>query len=84
MGRVGNAEQRAVGLEGVLFWAAVCFFSGTTTVVNILVAQDYGAGKKDLAQYVRTGFTLVLPMSLAISLIFPFIPNGLELMHVTD
>jgi MATE family, multidrug efflux pump len=84
MGRVGNAEQGAVGLGGVLFWAVVCFFAGTLTVVNILVAQDYGAGRDDLARHVRTGLALALPMSLIVLMLAPFVPEGLGLMHVTD
>ncbi len=84
MGRVGNAEQGAVGLGGVLFWAAVCFFAGTMTVVNILVAQDFGAGKRDLARHVRTGLLLVLPMSLMVLALAPLVPEGLTLMRITE
>ena len=84
MGRVGNAEQGAVGLGGVLFWAAICFFAGTMTVVNILVAQDFGAGRGDLARHVRTALILVLPMSLIVLALAPLVPEGLGLMRVTE
>ena len=84
MGRVGNAEQGAVGLGGVFFWTAVCFFAGTLTVVNVLVAQDFGAGQRDLARHVRTGLLLVVPMSAAIVGLACLVPDGLNLMHVTD
>ncbi|MFW5739602.1 MAG: MATE family efflux transporter [Myxococcota bacterium] len=84
MGRVGNAEQGAVGLGGVLFWAAVCFFAGSITVVTILVAQDFGAGRGDLARHVRTGLLLAVPMSAAVLAMSPFVPEGLSLMRVTE
>jgi MATE family multidrug resistance protein len=84
MGRVGNAEQGAVGLGGVFFWAAVCFFAGTMTVVTILVAQDFGAGRGDLARHVRTGLALVIPMSVVVLALTPFVPEGLVVMQVTE
>ena len=84
MGRVGNAEQGAVGLGGVLFWAAVCFFAGTMTVISILVAQDFGAGRTDLARHVRAGLVLVVPMSIAVLAFGPFVADGLAVMSITD
>lgn len=84
MGRVGTAEQGAVGLGGVLFWAVVCFFAGTLTVVNILVAQDFGAGRSNLARHVRAGLSLVVPMTLVILSLAPLVPDALGFMNVTD
>ena len=84
MGRVGNAQQGAVGLGGVLFWAAVCFFAGTITVVSILVAQDFGAGRSDLARHVRAGLLLVVPMSIIVLSMGPFVPEALGCMQVTE
>ncbi|MCU0694232.1 MAG: MATE family efflux transporter, partial [Polyangiaceae bacterium] len=84
MGRVGNAEQGAVVLAGVLVWASVSFFIGTMSVINILVAQDYGAGRQDLARHVRAGLLLALPMSALVIALWPLVPHALTLMHVAD
>ncbi len=84
MGRVGTAEQGAVGLGGVLWWSVLCLFAGTMTVTGILVAQDYGARKPDLALNVRAGLLLVLPMSLIVLALRGAVPIGLRAMHVTD
>jgi len=77
MGRVGTVEQGAVGLAGVLTWALFCFFGGTMNVVNILVAQDDGAGRRDLARHVRTALVVALPMSVALYLLRLLVPDAL-------
>jgi MATE family multidrug resistance protein len=47
VGRVGTAEQGAVGFAGTLLWTAMCLVTGTITAVQIFVAQHCGAGRKD-------------------------------------
>lgn len=83
MGRVGTTEQGAVGLGGVLWWAMMCFFTGTMTVAGIVVAQDFGAKKTDLARHVRAGLLLIVPMSAGIFALRGLAPLALEAMHVT-
>lgn len=46
VGRVGTAEQGAVGLAGTLTWTAICVVTGTITAVQVFVAQHCGAGEK--------------------------------------
>ena len=43
MGRVGTAQQGAVGLGAVMSWTLMSFFNGTITAGNTFVAQFYGA-----------------------------------------
>lgn len=84
MGRVGSAQQGAVGVGGVLTWAATCFFAGTLTLVNVLVAQDFGAGRKDLRRHVATALLLVVPMSVLVLSGLPWINQVLVQMRVTQ
>ncbi len=77
MGHVGTVEQGAVGLGGILTWAVMCFFAGTMTVVNILVAQDYGAGRKDVARHVRTGFVVLVPLACLMLSLWFLVPAAL-------
>jgi putative MATE family efflux protein len=84
MGRVGTVEQGAVGLGGVLWWSMLCLFTGTMTVTGILVAQDFGAERQDIARNVRAGLVLVVPMTLLVLLARGIVPAGLRAMHVTD
>jgi multidrug resistance protein, MATE family len=77
MGRVGTAEQGAVGLGGVLTWSLACFFAGTTTAVNVLVAQDHGAGRKDVRRHVRTGLALMIPLAIAMVCLWSVVPHAL-------
>lgn len=84
MGRLGSAEQGAVGFAGNIGWAVTCFFAGTLTVISVLVAQDFGAGRRDLARHVTTGLLLCIPMSLLLLLAIPWVPEGLDLMRVTE
>ena len=78
MGRVGTAEQGAVGFGGTLVWALYCFFAGTMTVVNIVVAQDHGAGRSDTARHVRTALVLLVPMGMALLALRGIVPAGLR------
>ena len=77
LGHVGTAEQGAVGLGGVLAWALTCFFAGTMSVVNILVAQDFGAGRKDLGRHVHAAVVLVVPMAVAMLGLTAMVPTAL-------
>lgn len=45
MGRVGTAEQGAVGLSMITFWTITSLFVGTVHGVSTFAAQHYGAGK---------------------------------------
>jgi MATE family multidrug resistance protein len=47
VGRVGTAEQGAVGFAGTLVWVFACFVTGTIYAVQIFVAQHCGANQKD-------------------------------------
>lgn len=84
LGHVGTVEQGAVGLGGVLWWAMLCFFCGSMTVVNILIAQDHGAGRRDLGRHVSTGLALILPMTLAIAPLWLIVPQALGWLGATD
>ncbi|MBI5538052.1 MAG: MATE family efflux transporter [Deltaproteobacteria bacterium] len=84
MGHVGTAEQGAVGLGGVLVWALTCFFAGTMSVVNILVAQDFGAGRKDLGRHVRTGLVMIIPMTVAMLALSMLVPQALGWLGCKD
>jgi len=46
VGRVGTAEQGAVGFAGTVAWTALCVVNGTLSAVQIFVAQHCGAGHK--------------------------------------
>ena len=46
VGRVGTAEQGAVGFGGTVAWTTICIVNGTLTAVQIFVAQHWGAGQK--------------------------------------
>ncbi|MCL2823018.1 MAG: MATE family efflux transporter [Polyangiaceae bacterium] len=81
---VGTVEQGAVGLSGIMFWAVACLFAGTMTAISVLVAQDYGAGKSDLARHVRTGLVLVVPMALIMMWIGTLVGDGLVLTNISD
>lgn len=43
MGRVGTAEQGAVGYAAFMFWAVTALFVGTSHGVSTFAAQHYGA-----------------------------------------
>ena len=43
-GRLGTAEQAAVGFCGTLLWSVYSFFLGTLEIVQTFVAQHTGAG----------------------------------------
>lgn len=45
MGWVSTEAQAGLGLGSTLSWAVICFFVGSITAVNTLVAQHYGAGE---------------------------------------
>lgn len=83
MGRVGTAEQGAVGLGGTLTWALMCFFAGTMSVVNILTAHDDGAGRTDQARHVRTGLVLVVPMTAVLLALGLVVHPGLGWLGAT-
>jgi MATE family multidrug resistance protein len=44
VGRLGSAEQGAVGFAGAVVWTLCSFVAGTLTAVQIFVAQHVGAG----------------------------------------
>ncbi|HWN81546.1 MAG TPA: MATE family efflux transporter, partial [Candidatus Udaeobacter sp.] len=44
VGRLGTAEQGAVGFAGAAAWTVCCVVAGTLTAVQIFVAQHVGAG----------------------------------------
>jgi len=46
MGWVSTEAQAGLGLGSTLSWVVICFFFGSITAVNTLVAQHYGAGER--------------------------------------
>ena len=84
MGRLGSAQQGAASFAGNMMWAVTCFFAGTVTVINVLVAQEFGAKAKDIARHLRTGLLIGLPMGFLLWLVVPWIPHILELMSVAS
>ncbi len=76
IGRVGTTEQAAVGLGGFLTWAVISLFAGTMTAVTTFVAQSYGAGRvRELRKWVVAGFLLIVPFSLTIAAVYPFLDD---------
>ena len=74
-GRIGTAEQGAVGLGGMLTWSLCSLFTGTITVVNTFVAQDHGAGRLEhIRRHVNTGLTIVPLFAVLVWAVIPFLP----------
>lgn len=70
VGRVGTAEQGAVGFAGTLVWVSACFVTGTITAVQIFVAQHCGAGEKDrCGEMLWQGIYLSLIASVPVGII---------------
>ena len=70
MGLVGTEAQAAVGLGATVSWALGCFFMGTLTAVNTLVAQRKGAGQDALCgPTVYDGLVVALGASLLLGLV---------------
>ncbi len=68
MGRVGTAEQGAVGLSVVIFWTVISFFVGTEQGVSTFAAQHLGAGKLTLCgRDGWLGLYLALPSALLLA-----------------
>ncbi len=68
MGRIGTAEQGAVGLAMIMFWTVTSLFTGTLQGVSTFAAQHHGA--KDYAQCGRDGWLglyIVLPSAVLLS-----------------
>jgi len=61
-------------------WVACC----TMTIISVLVAQDFGAGRPDIARHVRAGLVFVAPMSLLVFALIPWIPEALSVMHLAE
>jgi MATE family multidrug resistance protein len=51
VGRIGTAEQGAVGFSNTFMWSIWCFFLGTIVLVQTFVAQHTGAGRPDRAAH---------------------------------
>jgi putative MATE family efflux protein len=69
VGRVGTAEQGAVGFAGTVAWTALCVVNGTLTAVQIFVAQHSGAGQKGrcgemLWQGIYLGVLMAVPIGI--------------------
>lgn len=81
MGRVGTPEQGAVGLGALLAFGVAAIFTGTLTVINTFVAQDFGAGRaSDTARHVHAGLILAPLFSIAIWSLLPVLPGLVRLM----
>jgi MATE family multidrug resistance protein len=69
VGRVGTAQQGAVGFAGTVAWTAICIVNGTITAVQIFVAQYKGAGQHGrcgeiLWQGLYFSFAAALPIGI--------------------
>jgi MATE family multidrug resistance protein len=65
VGRIGTAEQGAVGFCGTLIWAVFCFFVGTLEIVQTFVAQHIGAGHhRRAARWATAGNHLAIAFSI--------------------
>jgi MATE family multidrug resistance protein len=51
VGRIGTAEQGAVGFSNTFMWSIWCFFLGTLVLVQTFVAQHTGAGQPNRAAH---------------------------------
>lgn len=66
-GKVGTAEQAAVGFCGTIIWALLCFFVGTLELVQTFVAQSVGAGDhRGAARWGSVGLHLAFAFALGI------------------
>jgi MATE family multidrug resistance protein len=66
-GKVGTAEQAAVGFCGTLIWALLCFFVGTLELVQTFVAQCVGAGDdRGASRWGSVGLHLSVVFALAV------------------
>lgn len=73
-GRLGTAEQAAVGFCGTLIWSVYAFFLGTLEIVTTFVAQHEGAGDPRRAlRYGTAGMHAALGCGL---LMIPFAALG--------
>ena len=81
MGKVGIAEQGAVGLGGIFVWTVASIFTGTLTVNNTFVAQRFGAKKyKECAKTTWQGLWLCIPFAIILLfLVQPFLKDFFEL-----
>jgi putative MATE family efflux protein len=93
MGRVGTAEQGAVGLAAILFWTISSLFVGTLHGISTFVAQHYGAGKNTqcgrdgwLGLFLTVPSALILgSIALYAETIFQFIGSDPTIIpHATD
>ncbi len=85
VGRVGTSEQGGVGMGASLYWTLICLFTGTISATNTFVAQSFGAGKLDTIRlWVLAPLLLVVPMSLILLPIIPYLDPIMELLGTTS
>ncbi|NLH49968.1 MAG: MATE family efflux transporter [Myxococcales bacterium] len=85
MGRVGTAEQGAVGLGALLAYGLAAIFTGTLTVINTFVAQDFGAGRRTaIARHVHAGLLLAPVFSGLVWCVLPWLPELIRLMGTSE
>lgn len=76
MGRVGIAEQGAVGLGGLLAWALASLFTGSFTALNTFVAQDFGAKAFErIRRPVYTAISLIPFITTLVWFLIPWFPD---------
>lgn len=81
MGRVGTVEQGAVSFGSFLAWVLAVLFTATLTVVNIFVAQDFGAGLLHrLRAHVNTAFAMIPIFTVAVWVMIPALPWLVDVM----
>lgn len=91
-GRIGTAEQGAIGFCGTFLWAIWCFFVGTIDIVQTFVAQATGAGdERENGRWGSAGLRLawifgilLLPMAWAGEWLFTTVGVAAEMIPAAD
>lgn len=82
MGRVGVAEQGAVGFAALLAWTLMSLFVGTLNGINTFVAQDFGANRhQQCGAYLWRGFVVAFGGALLLLAVTPLVPTLLAAMR---
>jgi multidrug resistance protein, MATE family len=73
VGRLGATELAAVGLSGTWLWTISSFFIGASSVVQIFVAQNQGAGReRECGSWAWQGVGSTVPFAIVSSALLYF------------
>lgn len=73
VGRLGATELAAVGLSGTWLWTLSSFFIGASSVVQIFVAQNQGAGRdRECGGWAWQGIGSTVPFAVVTSAVLYF------------